>query len=77
MDQLQQPEIHFHALKLPGAAHVRCGDDMAVSSCAVAMEYRTHLLHLPCHQELTDMQVHWLTSTVAREMSGNVERTNE
>jgi hypothetical protein len=40
-------------------------DDMAVSDCAVATHYRLHLLHLPCHQELTAEQMAWMTHTVA------------
>ena len=74
--RLQQPNAHFHALKRLGVPVWRW-DDMAVSSCAVAMDYRTHLLHLPCHQELTDLQMRWLTSTVVRVMSDNVEGTGE
>jgi perosamine synthetase len=71
---LQKPEVHFQVLKRLGVPVWRW-DDMAVSPCAVAMDYRTHLLHLPCHQELTDLQMHWLTSTVAQVISDNVERT--
>jgi perosamine synthetase len=74
--RIQQPEVHFHVLKRFGVPVWRW-DDMAVSSCAVAMDYRTHLLHLPCHQELTDPQMHWLTSTVARVMSDNIEQPSQ
>lgn len=74
--RIQQPEIHFHVLKRLGVPVWRW-DDMAVSSCAVAMNYRTHLLHLPCHQELTDLQMHWLSATVARVMTDSIERTSK
>jgi hypothetical protein len=28
-------------------------------------------LHLPCHQELTEEQLHWLSDTVVRVMSSD------
>lgn len=64
---IDHPEIHFFALKKLGLPVWRW-DDMAVSGCAVATEYRLHLLHLPCHQELTPDQMTWMTSTVQRVM---------
>jgi perosamine synthetase len=70
---ISRPETEFFALKRLGVPIWRW-DDIAVSTCPVATEYRTHLLHLPCHQELTATQMDWLTNTVARVMSGEVAR---
>ncbi len=39
---------------------------MADSGCPIAREYRLHLLHLPCHQALTEDQMTWMTTAVAR-----------
>ena len=64
---LEHPHTHFHALKRLGVPVWRW-DDMAVSECAVAMQYRTRLLHLPCHQELTNGQMEWMIHTLARVM---------
>jgi hypothetical protein len=40
---------------------------MAVSPCTVAQRYSTHLLHVPCHQGLSDAQMDWMLS-LAREV---------
>jgi dTDP-4-amino-4,6-dideoxygalactose transaminase len=37
---------------------------MAVSACPVATGYRTQLLHLPCHQGLSDAQMNWMLALV-------------
>jgi dTDP-4-amino-4,6-dideoxygalactose transaminase len=66
--RLEHTATHFLALKLLGMPVWRW-DDMAVSTCRVATDYRTHLVHLPCHQELTDGQMHWMTRTLARVMA--------
>jgi perosamine synthetase len=68
--EIQQPDVHFLALKRL-AVPVGRWDDMAISTCAVASAYRRNLLHLPCHQELTEDQLNWLISTVVRVMSDN------
>lgn len=44
-------------------------DQMASSECAVSMGYRLRLLHLPCHQGLTDGQMAWMTATLAAVMA--------
>jgi hypothetical protein len=64
---IDHPETHFFELKHLGVPIWRW-DDMAVSDCAVATHYRLHLLHLPCHQELTAEQMAWMTRTVASVM---------
>jgi hypothetical protein len=58
------PDPHFYQLKQLGLPIWRW-DDMAVSGCAVAAGMRLHLLHLPCHQSLSDSQMAWMTNSVA------------
>jgi perosamine synthetase len=58
------PDPHFFQLKQLGMPIWRW-DDMAVSDCAVAAKMRLHLLHLPCHQSLSDAQMAWMTSSLA------------
>jgi perosamine synthetase len=72
--EIRQPDSHFFALKRL-AVPVGRWDDMAVSACAIASAYRKNLLHLPCHQALTEEQLHWLTNTVARVMSSEAAPT--
>ena len=55
---IDYPEPHFFVLKHLGVPIWRW-DDMAVSGCAVAAQYR---LHLPCHQERTAEQMAWMTA---------------
>jgi perosamine synthetase len=61
---IAHPEVDFFALKQLGIPVWRW-DDMAVSDCSVAMQYRTQLLHLPCHQELTSNQLDWMVCLTA------------
>lgn len=69
--RIAQPEKHFYQLKRLGMPVWRW-DDMAVSGCETARDFRTHLLHLPCHQELTSQQMRWMTSTVADVLTGKI-----
>lgn len=64
---IDHPEIHFLALKRLGVPVWRW-DDMASSTCHVAADYRLRLLHLPCHQELTQDQMAWMTTAVKKAM---------
>ena len=66
--QIDCPEIHFHALKQLGIPIWRW-DDMAVSSCRVAADFRLKLLHLPCHQGLSPGQMQWMIEGVQRVLS--------
>lgn len=59
-----RPEAFF-AIKRLGVPAGRW-DDMLESDCRVASDYRQNLIHLPCHQELTDEQMHWMLSQVTR-----------
>lgn len=65
---IDHPDIHFLALKRLGMPIWRW-DDMAESTCAVSTHFRTHLLHLPCHQELLPSQMQWMTSVLALVMN--------
>lgn len=60
---IDHPDPHFHWLKHLGMPIWRW-DEMADSSCAIARDYRLHLLHLPCHQALTDRQMDWMTAAL-------------
>lgn len=64
---IDEPEAHFFALKQLGMPIWRW-DDMAVSDCPVASDYRLHLLHLPCHQELSAAQMTWMTTALQNVM---------
>lgn len=64
---IEQPELHFGTLKALGLPIWRW-DDMAMSPCPVARDYRLHLLHLPCHQEVSEEQMDWMISQLVRVM---------
>lgn len=65
---LDYPSPHFYRLKHLGVPLYRW-DEMAVSDCHVAGDYRLHLVHLPCHQALTAADMAWLTAAVRRTLS--------
>lgn len=62
---IAQPEPIFYWLKRLGFPIWRW-DEMAVSDCPVAADYRLHLLHLPCHQSLSDAQMEWMLGTLKK-----------
>lgn len=62
---IEHPLPHFYWLKQLGVPVWRW-DEMAISTCPVAADYRLHLLHLPCHQALSDDEMDWLLAAVAR-----------
>lgn len=62
---IDQPMPHFYWLKRLGVPVWRW-DEMAVSACPVAHDYRLHLLHLPCHQSLSDDEMSWMTAAVGK-----------
>ncbi|MBK8401766.1 MAG: DegT/DnrJ/EryC1/StrS aminotransferase family protein [Propionivibrio sp.] len=62
---IAHPDPYFYWLKHLGVPVWRW-DEMAVSNCQVANEYRHHLLHLACHQSLTDQQMNWMIATVQK-----------
>jgi len=49
----------FHLLKLAGIPIWRW-EDMALTDCSVAEDYRLRLLQLPCHQELKQKELDWM-----------------
>lgn len=62
---IDRPAPHFGWLKRLGVPVWRW-DEMAISDCPVASDYRLRLLHLPCHQSLSAEDMRWLTETVRR-----------
>lgn len=61
---IEYPQEHFVLLKRLGFPIWRW-DEMMLSDCQVAGEYRTHLIHLPCHQELELAQIDWMINAFA------------
>ncbi|WIT11330.1 DegT/DnrJ/EryC1/StrS family aminotransferase [Paucibacter sediminis] len=49
----------FHRLKQCGVPIWRW-DELLQSPCDTATRYREHLLHLPCHQDLSESQMGWM-----------------
>ena len=62
---VERADACFYPLKHLGMPLWRW-DEMAASGCAVAHSYRLNLFHLPCHQALSDAEMAWMTSAVAR-----------
>jgi perosamine synthetase len=65
--QIDCPEIHFYALKQLGVPVWRW-DEIAVSGCPIAADFRLKLLHLPCHQSLSSKQMEWMIAAVSQVM---------
>lgn len=65
---IDSPDFHFYALKHLGVPIWRW-DEMAVSDCAVAGDYRLKVLHLPCHQALSAQEMTWMEAAVRQVMS--------
>lgn len=66
---IDRPEHHFHPLKHLGVPIWRW-DSIAASDCPTAGDYRLHLLHLPCHQAVTEPQLDWMIAAVRRVLRG-------
>lgn len=64
---IENPQEHFVLLKRLGFPLWRW-DEMMLSDCQIAGAYRTHLIHLPCHQALEPAQMEWMTSAFAMVM---------
>jgi len=60
---LDHPDPHFNWLKRLGVPLCRW-NNLVVSSCPVSDQYRLHLLHLPCHQSLSEEQMAWMIAAV-------------
>lgn len=61
------PTPHFYLLKHLGFPIWRW-DELAVSDCPVAQDCRLHLLHIPCHQSLSDEQLDWMITALRKVM---------
>lgn len=61
--RLSNPGVHFPALK---RLRIPVGrwDDVALSGCSVGVGSRLNLIHLPCHQSISDNQMAWMLSAV-------------
>lgn len=70
---IDRPEAHFMLLKQLGMPVWRW-DNMARSNCPVSNDYRTHLLQLPCHQELSDREMAWMVAAVTAVLQVGVSR---
>jgi perosamine synthetase len=62
---IDHPNPHFFWLKHLGVPIWRW-DEMAISSCRIAQDYRLHLLHLPCHQALSGSQMDWMIAALQK-----------
>ena len=60
---INHPDTHFYQLKHLGVPVWRW-DSIAASSCPTANDYRLHLLHLPCHQSLSEDQLDWMIAAI-------------
>lgn len=65
----ENPDPHFHALMRLGVPVWRW-DSIAVSDCPTANNYRLKLLHLPCHQSLTERDMDWMIAAVRKVGAG-------
>ncbi|MCG2577762.1 DegT/DnrJ/EryC1/StrS family aminotransferase [Dechloromonas sp. XY25] len=60
---LDRPLPDFYGLKNQGLPIWRW-DSMGISGCAIATDYRLHLLHLPCHQDIGGQEITWMLETL-------------
>jgi dTDP-4-amino-4,6-dideoxygalactose transaminase len=56
---LDEPAPDFHNLKMAGVPIYRW-EEIALTDCPVATDYRLRLIQLPCHQSLTDEDLEWI-----------------
>jgi dTDP-4-amino-4,6-dideoxygalactose transaminase len=63
--RIEHPTPHFYLLKHLGFPIWRW-DEIAASDCPVAQDYRLHLLHLPCHQLLSNAQLDWMITALQK-----------
>ena len=68
---IDYPMPHFYWLKQL-AVPVWRWDEMAISECRVAQDYRLHLLHFPCHQSLTEDEMNWLVTALTKVMRSSI-----
>ncbi len=63
------PDPHFHRLKHLGVPIWRW-DSIAASNCPTAHDYRLRLLHLPCHQSLSQTELDWMIAAIEKVGAG-------
>lgn len=66
---IDQPETQFYHLKQLGVPVWRW-DSIAASACPTANDYRLHLLHLPCHQSLSEAELDWMIAAILKVGAG-------
>lgn len=59
------PEQDFKSLKDMGVPIWRW-EELAESGCSVSEDYRLRLLQIPCHQDLRDSELEWITNRLTR-----------
>ncbi|MBK8121805.1 MAG: hypothetical protein IPK39_23715 [Sulfuritalea sp.] len=64
---IEQSNPYFCWLKRLGMPIWRW-DSIAASTCSTALDYRLHLLHLPCHQSLSETELDWMIAAVTKTM---------
>lgn len=60
---IEKPDPHFYQLKQLGLPIFRW-DSIAATHCPTANDYRLHLLHLPCHQSLSNGELEWMIAAI-------------
>lgn len=73
---IDRPHSQFDQMKRAGVPIWRW-DSIAASGCDTANEYRLHLMHLPCHQSLSETQMSWLIAAVAKVSRGGTPLRQE
>jgi len=60
---LANPETSFASLKMAGVPLLRW-EEVAYSDCLVSERYVGDLVQIPCHQDLDDEDIEWLTGAI-------------
>lgn len=68
---LENPEKHFHKLKLMGVPIWRW-EELVVTSCSTANNYRHKLLQLPIHQSINRSDIEWIADCFNQVTSNSV-----
>ncbi len=65
--RIEKPHPYFCWLKRLGVPLWRW-DSIAASTCSTALDYRLNLLHLPCHQALSEAELTWMIAAFTKTM---------
>lgn len=60
---LLNDDKHFYTLRKKGIQILRW-EETAISECDNSMHYRSHLIQIPCHHQLTQAQMDFVVSTI-------------